>query len=240
MISKKQCKNDPSYTFTGKESSPLGLGFSASAEKVGSRMTGRDQTMWMVGIKNGVNVWNRIPTEIAAAAEPLQKDDHVMGDDVKVEVKPAVVPITKKKTVAKKKVAQEKQVVEEPKNEDAKELENVADDDNAKKENTKEEKEDKPKAKKRVVKKKVVQEAVVKDDDTSSEVSESKEEEKKPKKKPTTFNIFMSYRVKQLTEEEPTMSHKEKFGKAAAEWGVMDADAKKEAVEKAMEGRSNA
>lgn len=234
MISKKQCKNDPSYTYTGKESSPLGLGFSASAEKVGSRMTGRDQTMWMVGIKNGVNVWNRIPTEIAAAAEPLQKDDHVMGEDVKVNVEivpvASVAPIAKKKAVTKKKVVEEKkEVVEKKEVAEKVQVEIEADVENKD--------EEKPKAKKRVVKKKVA-EPVVKDDDTSSEVS--KDEEKKPKKKPTTFNIFMSYRVKQLTEEEPSMTHKEKFGKAAAEWKVMDADAKKQAVEKAMEGRSDA
>lgn len=83
-MDKRTCKNDGRFTFTGKESSPRGLGYCAEAEVVGTRMEGRDKTQWMVIIKNGVHVWTRVPTELvpeepliaagaAAAATPKKK-----------------------------------------------------------------------------------------------------------------------------------------------------------------------
>lgn len=75
MSTKKACKNSPSYSFSGKEYSPLGLGYSAAAEDPGTVMEGRDKTMWIVGIRNGVKVWNRVPTQIAASvAKPMEKE----------------------------------------------------------------------------------------------------------------------------------------------------------------------
>lgn len=69
-MDKRICKNDGRFTFTGKESSPRGLGYCAEAEVVGTRMEGRDKTQWMVIIKNGVHVWTRVPTELVPE-EPL-------------------------------------------------------------------------------------------------------------------------------------------------------------------------
>lgn len=77
-ITKKQCINDPAFSYTGKEYSPLGLGYCASAEQVGTMMKGKDSTMWMVGMKNGVKVWNRIPTEVST---PLQKEEPLIKED---------------------------------------------------------------------------------------------------------------------------------------------------------------
>lgn len=71
-MEKRTCKNDSRFTFTGKESSPRGLGFCAEAEVVGTRMEGRDKTHWMVIIKNGVHVWTRVPTELVPE-EPIIK-----------------------------------------------------------------------------------------------------------------------------------------------------------------------
>lgn len=221
MIAKKPCKNDTTYTYTGKEMSPLGLGYSASAEQVGSIMTGRDQTMWMVGIKNGVKVWNRIPTEIAAAAAPLEKDPPVLGTDVAADEAPKNYGEEMPKKVApKKKVATKKKEVEAAEvpvavkeaEEEVPEVEMVQP--------------PAPPAKKKVVRKKAPTVALVKDEETAPEPV-------KPKRKPTTFNIFMAYRMKTLAEEEPSLSHKDKFGRAAAEWREMDDAAKKVAVEKA-------
>jgi hypothetical protein len=62
---KKPCVNNTEFSFSGKECSPLGKGYTADAEQVGTIMEGRDTTMWMVGIKNGVKVWNRVPTDLA-------------------------------------------------------------------------------------------------------------------------------------------------------------------------------
>lgn len=96
VIAKKPCINDPSYTYTGKESSPLGLGYSANAENVTASMKGRDGTMWRVSMKNGVKVWTRVPTD--ATSEPLQREEPVIVEETE---KP------KKKVVRKKKVESE-------------------------------------------------------------------------------------------------------------------------------------
>lgn len=239
MIAKKPCKNDATFSFTGKESSPLGLGYSASAEQVGSMMTGRDQTMWMVGIKNGVKVWNRVPTEIAAAAAPLEKDEPVLGETNKEAPDKEEPPAVKKKTVTRKKkdVAEKApEAVIAPEVDEPKVTPAVVD--------TSSEGEDK-KPKKKIVKKKKAPDAVVPEAETESNDEEGRSDTAstkevadvaKPKRKPSTFNIFMSYRMKVIAQEDPTLSHKEKFGKAAAEWRTMDDDAKKSALEKAMTG----
>ena len=43
--------------YDGKESSPLGFGFSALGEDVGTVMKGRDGNYWMVHQKSGVKLW---------------------------------------------------------------------------------------------------------------------------------------------------------------------------------------
>lgn len=259
MISKKTCKNDTTFSYTGKESSPLGLGYCASAEQVGSMMLGRDQTMWMVGLKNGVKVWNRVPTEIAAVAAPLEKEAPVLGDaQAAAEPEKAEeAPVAKKKAAAPKKKA----VAKKSDAQDAKEAgtevpERKEEDSNTglDKDNGEEGKEvvdgvmektvaevaaeavevPKPKAKKRVTKKKVDS---VKNDDpkdgSDKESAPQKEAPPKPKQL-TKFNMYMSYRMKMLAIEEPNMAHKEKFGRAAAEWKSMDDAAKSHAVELAL------
>jgi hypothetical protein len=75
-VIKKSCVNNTEFSYSGKECSPLGKGYAADAEQVGTIMEGRDSTMWMVGIKNGVKVWNRVPTDLAndiAVVGDLQK-----------------------------------------------------------------------------------------------------------------------------------------------------------------------
>lgn len=65
MVSvKKPCNNSLHHTYTGKEVSPMGLGYTADAEIEGTIMKGRDDSDWIVGWKNNVKVWNRIPTEL--------------------------------------------------------------------------------------------------------------------------------------------------------------------------------
>jgi len=82
---KKPCINNQSYSYTGKESSPLGVGYDAGAEKVGQIMEGRDKASWMVGMKNGVKVWIRMPSE-------LKKDDPIMSADDEVVPKTPKAP----------------------------------------------------------------------------------------------------------------------------------------------------
>lgn len=57
---KKQCSNHPKYMYSGKESSPLGLGIAAEPLVLGTIQEGRDKTNWIVALKNGVKVWSRI------------------------------------------------------------------------------------------------------------------------------------------------------------------------------------
>jgi hypothetical protein len=98
MSTKQPCKNHPSYTYSGKESSPLGLGYSAEAEDPGTVMEGRDKTMWIVGIRNSVKVWNRVPTEVlATVTKPMKKEEVV------IPPQPVVVE-EKKKAAPRKKV----------------------------------------------------------------------------------------------------------------------------------------
>jgi hypothetical protein len=89
---KQQCKNNAQYTYTGKEMSPLGLGFCADAESVGTQMVGRDNKNWIVGVKNNDKIWIRAPEKPV-----LVKEEPVLTSDAEEEEK------------------QESEAVEEPK-----------------------------------------------------------------------------------------------------------------------------
>lgn len=54
-----QCVNASNETYTGKEMSPKGMGFSAVAYEVGFEKEGVDKQLWIVQIKNGKKVWFR-------------------------------------------------------------------------------------------------------------------------------------------------------------------------------------
>lgn len=69
VVAKTQCKNNDDFYFSGKEMSPLGLGYCADSESVGYQMIGRDGKMWLVSVKNGEKAWVRCPDKIG-----LEKD----------------------------------------------------------------------------------------------------------------------------------------------------------------------
>lgn len=54
-----QCVNASNETYTGKEMSPKGMGFSAIAYDIGFEKEGVDKQPWVVQIKNGKKVWFR-------------------------------------------------------------------------------------------------------------------------------------------------------------------------------------
>lgn len=54
-----QCVNASNETYTGKEMSPKGIGFSAVAYEIGFEKEGVDKQLWVVQIKNGKKVWFR-------------------------------------------------------------------------------------------------------------------------------------------------------------------------------------
>jgi hypothetical protein len=96
IATKVQCKNNEDYLFSGKEMSPLGLGYCAESESVGEQMNGRDGKSWVVSVKNGEKAWVRSPEKIG-----LEKDEPLA---------------TKKKTIP----VEETPIPESPKNKDPK------------------------------------------------------------------------------------------------------------------------
>lgn len=168
MSTKKPCKNNPAYTFSGKESSPLGLGYTAESEQVGCTMEGRDKTMWMVGIKNGVKVWNRIPTHVAKASDQLVKDDGEASPSKQLNVDTDVPPPTPKKVAKKAPVTPV--VADEVKRDLTEQIEAVAD-------------EPKPAPKKRAPAKKKAVETVVEQEVTEVPITKEEPKKKAPAKK---------------------------------------------------------
>jgi hypothetical protein len=229
LLEKKRCVNNPDYSYSGKESSPLGIGYSAEASSIGKIMEGRDGTMWMVAKKyNDTKVWTRVPTELANdtdAMEKLSKDEEQSNNKEKVPIKKKAAPKKKKDVEKLVKVSESEDdpVIDEPT-----ETKHEQDVDDIKEETAseisitpkkvapKEKPKPKPKAKAKP---------------KESENGEEKKE-KKPRKQ-TDFNYFMSYRMKLIEKENPGMLHKEKFGKVSSEWKNLTDDEKKTIVEKA-------
>lgn len=58
-----KCLNDPKKTYTGKEPSPKGLGYSASAELTGIKMRGFDGNIWIVTETSTCKKWMKSKIE---------------------------------------------------------------------------------------------------------------------------------------------------------------------------------
>ena len=69
-----KCINADKFMYTGKEMSPLGIGYCAENESVSTQMIGKDEKEWIVSIKNGRKMWVRAPSK------DLNNDD---GNDKK-------------------------------------------------------------------------------------------------------------------------------------------------------------
>lgn len=68
-----KCLNDSKKRFTGKESTPLGKGYTASSEKVGKKMKGTDGDMYVV-TKNGKNKrWTKINSRKKNPMSPMTR-----------------------------------------------------------------------------------------------------------------------------------------------------------------------
>lgn len=77
---KMPCKNNAKFMYSGKEMSPLGLGYAAEEEVPGTQMMGRDNKLWIVGVKNNVKIWLRIPEKSV-----LEKEEPLLGRQVSRE-----------------------------------------------------------------------------------------------------------------------------------------------------------
>ena len=110
VASKMTCKNNDKFMYTGKEMSPLGLGFCADSEKVGTQMIGRDGKDWIVGIKNGEKIWIRAPEKMVLSKEdPVLESASPIEETKKSEEKP------KKKVARKLKMEEKPEEEEKPK-----------------------------------------------------------------------------------------------------------------------------
>lgn len=85
---KMPCKNNAAFSYTGKEMSPMGVGYCADAESVNKEMVGRDGKTWVVGVKNSTKMWMRAPEEMLARDEP------VMPEIKPVVAEPEITPAT--------------------------------------------------------------------------------------------------------------------------------------------------
>jgi hypothetical protein len=147
---KKQCLNHPKYLYSGKESSPHGLGIAAEPLALGTIQEGRDKTNWVVALKNGVKVWSRI----TRMSEILQSRS-----------------VNTENSASGKRVEEEKDVA-----------------------------------------------------------AATAPAQKPPKR---NYNIYLSYKLKQLMKEESHLKPKERMTRANEIWKTMNADEKAKIIEEA-------
>jgi hypothetical protein len=213
-------------------------------------MEGRDESMWMVGIKNGVRVWNRVPSDLTSEVQSISKSQ---------------VPSPKKEPIVKKKVTKSKVTTkvsesESSDSEDEKKTEAVpvqqvktgkrveikdASDDEEEDDNIKPNKndddEDEESKPVEVVKPKRTYKKKDKAADTEKDKEEvkktkpaaAKKDDKKKTRTPTDFNYFTSYQLKIISKDHPNMTQPEKITMVAGLWKKLTDDEKKDILEKA-------
>jgi len=85
-----QCVNASNETYTGKEMSPKGMGFSAVAYDIGFEKEGVDKQLWVVQIKNGKKVWFRKSGMPKVTHEEPLITNEVVIKDVSITTVPEV------------------------------------------------------------------------------------------------------------------------------------------------------
>ncbi len=105
-----QCVNVSNETYTGKEQSPKGMGFSALGYDIGFEKEGIDKQLWVVQIKNNKKVWFRkngmpkVTHEEPLITENDSSNDSISSNDNNETIITEVKEITeeKPKTINKK------------------------------------------------------------------------------------------------------------------------------------------
>ena len=69
-----KCTNDNTKSYTGKEPSPKGLGFSASAEEFGKIMLGKDGANWIVSQTKTCKKWVKVKNETTKTSTKTKKE----------------------------------------------------------------------------------------------------------------------------------------------------------------------
>lgn len=250
MASKMTCKNSPKTFYTGKEMSPLGVGFCADAEKVGVKMTGKDNKEWVVGLKKGNKLWIRAkdepktpePEEDSDAEDedkPKDEDEDSESESDSEEEKPK--PKEKAKPKAKAKKEDTDSESDEPKEKPkpkakakAKKEESDSDSDEPK---------PKPKSKSKAKAKSEFEtdlEKLLEAHNIHGKAAETfkslyetgkkfmkKNASDKPKRAPSTYNKFISVKLTEIRKEKPNLKAKEYMELAAKAWGELTPEEKK-------------
>lgn len=206
------CKNDPKYMYTGKEMSPMGLGYCADGEMVGKKMMGRDNKDWIVGTKNGIKIWQRAPDAPLVCEEPVLKNEEIISgnDDVNSDIDSEEEEVKVQPEESAKEQTPEVMAKIEMPPQAPKKRGRPAKVKEAKPEN----KEAEPGAKEEA---KPKRKYTRKPKNTEDVVEEKKE--RKPRAK-TEYNMYISEKLKELREKHKELKTTEYFKMAIAEWKV--------------------
>jgi hypothetical protein len=100
MSSKKPCINNPAFSYTGNEQSPLHFGLSAEGYAINSIMEGYDKKLWMVEIKNNKKVWVRKEDNFKVTHEEpvIKTEEETSIIENEVITLPSVPSVEKKTT----------------------------------------------------------------------------------------------------------------------------------------------
>lgn len=104
MSCRRNCINNSSFSYTGKEQSPLRFGLSAEGYSVNSILEGFDKNIWVVEIKNNRKIWVRKDDDFRITYEQplinkledynktvdIENISEVSGVDDNIEVKSSV------------------------------------------------------------------------------------------------------------------------------------------------------
>lgn len=173
--------------YSGKESSPLGLGIAAEPLALGIIQEGRDKTNWIVTLKNGVKVWSRI-TRLSEINNNTEENATNPKDEAISVKKKSATAVPRKKA--------------------SKKDDNTKGDDN-------------------------IQDNALSRLENKENQEDTKNEKVVTKRKPTNYNIYMKYKLKQLAKENNNMKPKERIAHAVSLWQSMDDTTKKDIIEKA-------
>ena len=79
----KICKNNSNKNYTGNENTPLGRGYTATSEKVGTKMKGRDKKNYIVvKIKGGRKRWQSLKSSKSPSKKSPKRKITSRGDEI--------------------------------------------------------------------------------------------------------------------------------------------------------------
>lgn len=166
MSGRRNCINNSSFSYTGKEQSPLRFGLSAEGYPVNSILEGFDKNVWVVEIKNNRKIWVRKDDDFTITYE-LPLINKIEDYNKTIDVENEIINNTTNDTKVIPKVAK-----------------SISKNDNND-------------TKKDICQNECCENNIIHNNAACS----ANAVDVKIIKKPTNYNIFLSYRLKQLKEE---------------------------------------